>query len=107
MGRPINDDHFLLLFNADWEPIHFTLPPKAFGSNWRIRLDTTTGAVDPADAKPWRARSGTPIDGHSHGGAVDHGGARRPNGPPRTSGRSGRRRPWPRSRPRRAEPRCA
>ena len=30
----ISDDHFLLLFNAHSEPISFTLPRKAFGSNW-------------------------------------------------------------------------
>jgi isoamylase len=65
MGRPIYDDHFLLLFNAHWEPINFTLPPRAFGSNWQIRLDTTTGAVDPPNAKPWRARSRHAIDGRS------------------------------------------
>ena len=65
MGRPIYDDHFLLLFNAHWEPITFTLPPKTFGSNWLIRMDTTTGAVDPPNAKPWRARSRHAIDGRS------------------------------------------
>jgi isoamylase len=65
MGRAIYDDHFLLLFNAHWEPINFTLPPRAFGSNWQIRLDTTTGAVDPPNAKPWRARSRHAIDGRS------------------------------------------
>ena len=65
MGRPIYDDHFLLLFNAHWEPINFTLPPRAFGSNWQIRLDTTTGAVDPPNAKRWRARSRHAVDGRS------------------------------------------
>ena len=65
MGRPIYDDHFLLLFNAHWEPINFTLPPRAFGSNWQIRMDTTTGAVDPPNAKRWRARSRHAVDGRS------------------------------------------
>ncbi len=65
MGRPIYDDHFLLLFNAYWEPINFTLPPRAFGSNWQIRMDTTTGAVDPPNAKRWRARSRHAVDGRS------------------------------------------
>ena len=65
MGRPIYDDHFLLLFNGYWEPISFTLPPKTFGSNWEIRMDTTTGAVDPPNAKRWRARSRHAVDGRS------------------------------------------
>jgi glycogen operon protein len=65
MGREIRDDHFLLLFNAWSESINFTLPPKAFGSNWVVRLDTATGAVDPAEAKPWRARSKHSVQAHS------------------------------------------
>ena len=65
IGRRVVDDHFLLLFNAHSEPISFTMPPKAFGSDWIIRLDTGTGAVDPADTKPWRARSKHTIQAHS------------------------------------------
>jgi len=65
MGRSISDDHFLLLFNAWMEPISFTLPPKAFGSNWVVRLDTHSGSADPTDTKPWRARSKHSIQGHS------------------------------------------
>src|SRR5918997_2820252 len=65
MGRRVTDDHFLLLFNAHSEPIRFTLPSKNFGNDWRVRLDTATGAVDPAGEKPWRARSKHDIAGHS------------------------------------------
>ena len=65
MGRDISDDHFLLLFNAWSESISFTLPPKAFGSDWVVRLDTYTGAVDPVDAKHWRARSKHAVQAHS------------------------------------------
>ena len=65
MGRRVTDDHFLLLFNAHSEPIRFTLPPKSFGNDWRVRLDTATGAVDPAGEKPWRARSKHLIEAHS------------------------------------------
>jgi isoamylase len=65
MGRSITDDHFLLLFNAWMEPISFTLPGKAFGSNWTVRLDTHTGAVDPVDVKPWRARTKHSVQPHS------------------------------------------
>ena len=65
MGRQVTDDHFLLLFNAHSEPIPFTLPSKSFGNDWRVRLDTATGAVDPAGERPWRARSKHQIEGHS------------------------------------------
>jgi glycogen operon protein len=64
-GRPINDDHFLLLFNAHSDSIRFTLPPAEFGQNWLIRLDTASGQVDPADARPWRAKSTHRIEAHS------------------------------------------
>ncbi len=64
MGRQVTDDHFLLLFNAHWEPISFTLPPRAFGSNWLLRLDTATAAVDPPE-KPRRARSRHQVQGRS------------------------------------------
>jgi glycogen operon protein len=64
-GRPINDDHFLLLFNAHSDSIRFTLPPAEFGQNWLIRLDTASGQVDPVDARPWRAKSTHRIEAHS------------------------------------------
>ena len=65
MGRQVTDDHFLLLFNAHSEPIPFTLPPKSFGNDWQVRLDTANGAVDPVGEKPWRARSKHDIAAHS------------------------------------------
>ncbi len=59
IGRRVVDDHFLMLFNAHFDAITFTMPPKAFGNDWQIRLDTATGAVDPVGAKPWRAGAST------------------------------------------------
>ncbi len=64
-GRPITDDHFLLLFNAHTEPIRFTMPAAEFGQNWLVRLDTATGQVDPQNVRPWRARSTHRVDAHS------------------------------------------
>jgi isoamylase len=65
VGRPITDDHFLLLFNAHTEPIRFTMPPAEFGQNWLVRLDTAAGQVDPANVRPWRARSTHRVEAHS------------------------------------------
>jgi isoamylase len=65
VGRPIIDDHFLLLFNAHSAPIRFTMPAADFGQNWLVRLDTATGQVDPPDVHPWRARSTHRVQAHS------------------------------------------
>ena len=65
MGRRVTDDHFLLLFNAYWESITFTMPPKAYGDVWTIRLDTAAGTADPVDAKPKKARSKLTVPAHS------------------------------------------
>jgi isoamylase len=65
VGRPITDDHFLLLFNAHTEPIRFTMPAAEFGQNWLVRLDTAAGQVDPANVRPWRARSTHRVEAHS------------------------------------------
>src|SRR3954447_22136296 len=64
LGRRITDDHFLLMFNASAESITFTTPPKAFGESWTVRLNTTTGDVDP-DVKPWRSRTKHVVPAHS------------------------------------------
>ncbi|MGE5764800.1 MAG: glycogen debranching protein GlgX [Mycobacterium leprae] len=39
-GQRIVDDSFLVLFNADWNPITFTLPDGDWGRRWRKVLDT-------------------------------------------------------------------
>ena len=43
-GEPIEDDSFLLLFNAHFEPIAFRLPARRFGTRWALEL--ATGACD-------------------------------------------------------------
>ena len=65
IGRRVVDDHFLMLFNAHFDAITFTMPPKAFGNHWQIRLDTAPEPVDPVGGKPWRARSRHAVPGHS------------------------------------------
>jgi glycogen operon protein len=39
-GEPVRDDSFLLLFNAHYEPLPFTLPPVTHGELWESVLDT-------------------------------------------------------------------
>jgi glycogen operon protein len=43
-GERVKDDSFYMLFNADHEPLPFTLPPQEFGLKWIRVLDTSTEA---------------------------------------------------------------
>jgi isoamylase len=46
-GTGMLDDDFLLLINAWWEPLRFTLPVTRAGQVWRRELDTLEpGSVD-------------------------------------------------------------
>ena len=47
-GEPIVDNTFLLLFNAHYEPLPFTLPDTSFGARWQRVIDT----ADPDLASP-------------------------------------------------------
>jgi glycogen operon protein len=40
------DDPFLIMFNAWWEPLAFTVPPSLRSLPWQIEIDT----ADPAGA---------------------------------------------------------
>jgi glycogen operon protein len=39
-GEEIVDDSFLLLFNAHFEPVTFTVPARRFGAHWELVLAT-------------------------------------------------------------------
>jgi isoamylase len=43
-GDTISDQSFLLLFNANREPVAFTLPDTRFGSGWDVLISTATAA---------------------------------------------------------------
>jgi glycogen operon protein len=45
-GSPLLDDDFLVLFNAWWEPLDFTLPAIRDGQAWQVEIDS----YDPAAA---------------------------------------------------------
>jgi glycogen operon protein len=49
------DDPFLIMLNAWWEPLDFTIPEALRGLAWRLEVDTNApegadGAIDPASA---------------------------------------------------------
>jgi glycogen operon protein len=61
-GRRVVDDSFLLLFNAHYEPLEFTLPSKKWGPRWLRILDTADSfnegeSVDAAKATEVADRS--------------------------------------------------
>jgi glycogen operon protein len=58
-GERLEDDSFLLLFNAADEGIVFTLPPRRFGRRWTLELST----FDPdAEASLFPSRGLVPVD---------------------------------------------
>jgi isoamylase len=40
-GQPVVDDSFLVVFNAHYEQLSFTIPPSEYGQRWKVLLDTT------------------------------------------------------------------
>jgi isoamylase len=40
-GERVEDDSFLILFNAHHEDAVFTLPPRRFGTRWQLELTTS------------------------------------------------------------------
>src|SRR5579872_4411973 len=45
-GERIEDDSFLLLFNASEQDLTFTIPPRRYGQRWAKALDTAMPAAD-------------------------------------------------------------
>ena len=53
-GTPMLDDDFLVLVNAWWEPLGFTIPAARAGPAWQTAIDTYD-PTRPATAAPLRA----------------------------------------------------
>ncbi|MYS21007.1 glycogen operon protein, partial [Streptomyces sp. DvalAA-14] len=49
-GNAVRDDSFLVLLNAHWEQVAFTLPEAAYGENWQAVVDTAAAAGAPGAA---------------------------------------------------------
>jgi len=63
-GRVLKDDHFLLLFNAHYERIDFTLPQLRTGTRWKALLDTSAPQAN-GDGERREAGSAYPLEGRS------------------------------------------
>jgi glycogen operon protein len=59
-GHRVTDDSFVLCFNAHYEPIDFTLPPKDFGTAWQPVI-YTAGPPDTAH-EPLPAQSTVAVE---------------------------------------------
>jgi glycogen operon protein len=54
-GRPVLDDHFLLLFNGHHGPVPFTVPDGIDTTTWQVVVDTSGDDID--DSIPWETGS--------------------------------------------------
>jgi glycogen operon protein len=50
-GEEVDDDSFLLLFNAHSEEREFTLPRPRLGSQWELELSTVDPAAAPGSSR--------------------------------------------------------
>ncbi|HEU5117899.1 MAG TPA: alpha-amylase family glycosyl hydrolase, partial [Isosphaeraceae bacterium] len=46
-GEPVTGETLLILLNAHWEPLPFTLPQHGEGEHWEVILDTATPEREP------------------------------------------------------------
>jgi isoamylase len=63
-GQPIEDDSFLLLFNAHFEDMTFTLPARRFGGVWLHELSTAEPDL-PAGSRRWSSRAPVAVTSRS------------------------------------------
>ena len=63
-GEQIEDDSFLVLFNAHGEDREFVLPRRRFGAQWALELSTAEPQAE-AGSAVYPARSGVTVISHS------------------------------------------
>lgn len=64
-GQKIEDDSFLLMFNAHYDSIDFTIPGKQFGVSWKLIVDTTESTGYPSEAKHVQANGSITVPARS------------------------------------------
>jgi glycogen operon protein len=63
-GEAVTDDSMLLLFNAHYEPLPFTLPGPEFGDSWEVVVDTANDD-DPEPRPVVSAKSTVQVESRS------------------------------------------
>jgi glycogen operon protein len=61
-GEDVQDDSFLVLFNAHSDPLTFRLPTRRFGTGWKLELST---AEPDAEPRSWGAREDLVVESRS------------------------------------------
>jgi glycogen operon protein len=61
-GHMIEDDHFLLYFNAGADDVEVTLPPEEYSESWDVVIDTAAALIE---EKPHSAGATLMLDGRS------------------------------------------
>ncbi|CAB0848982.1 glycogen debranching enzyme GlgX [Corynebacterium diphtheriae] len=64
-GQRIEDNSFIMMFNAYHEPIDFTLPDTEFGPAWKLIVDTNVDTGYPDEAKTLRAGDSITVEARS------------------------------------------
>jgi glycogen operon protein len=64
-GERVQDDSFLLLFNASEEDLRFVIPPRRYGPRWSKVLDTAVHATDFEDENPVKPGDAINVINHS------------------------------------------
>jgi isoamylase len=59
-GESERDDSFLLMFNAQFEPVSFRVPARRFGPRWELELSTAEPELE-AGARSFAAREEVPL----------------------------------------------
>jgi isoamylase len=60
-GQRITDDSFLVLLNAHYEPLAFTIPDKHYGARWETVFDTSVGIFERRQAHGANLKPGDQI----------------------------------------------
>jgi glycogen operon protein len=63
-GDHVTDESFLLLFNSHYEPVTFLLPPRRFGTRWKLELSTSEPHAEEGE-RSWPARGEVEVDDRS------------------------------------------
>ncbi len=64
-GNRVTDDSFLLLFNAHFETVDFTLPEQEYGEAWEVSINTVEPLADHVDDSAFKASGTIPVDARS------------------------------------------
>jgi isoamylase len=63
-GEELEDESFLLLFNAHHEPMTFRMPTRRFGARWKLELSTAEPELEEG-ARSWAARDEVTVESRS------------------------------------------